>query len=425
MVLEDSSIPEFSKSLSKPKKNLNEGEKWILDNLKFETKRILKWINTNDNEYERLKREALDSKINYLKQTPSNDSYGDNFNRLVCQTADKLDLSLPDAEKVIKKDIENKITGQDIEKYLNTTLYNQRISQLKRSLLKYIEDMGDEEKGLTLTSIQYEINRIKTDNIWGSNRFEQIIFNGLEGGKINLITVLCLINEFDYKGGYTSNPNLNAYLDNPKLEAIPLIIDEMLLIPNFFEYYGIQSNLTIYIADTDYSEIGEFGPVNLKNLQNIKDYIVNVKQYLQNSRGIVIKPISELTNENPVYQKVKLEILEKVKNFKDYDFAREWYQKFEDDVERRFESQTKRKIFAENEIRQKTLELTRSIWACNAAQGVILGTLDQNTILISTERRERDVNYTIGKSSRENFPPVLYILKAAENWNRKLVQKGT
>ena len=177
---------------------------------------------------------------------------------------------------------------EDIEKYLNTTLYNQRISQLKRSLLKYIEDMGDEEKGLTLTSIQYEINRIKTDNIWGSNRFEQIIFNGLEGGKINLITVLCLINEFDYKGGYTSNPNLNAYLDNPKLEAIPLIIDEMLLIPNFFEYYGIQSNLTIYIADTDYSEIGEFGPVNLKNLQNIKDYIVNVKQYLQNSRGIVI-----------------------------------------------------------------------------------------------------------------------------------------
>ena len=391
----------------------------------FETKRLLKQKEDNTKEFERYGKETIISKINTLKSTPSDDNYRDEFNRIVCTTADNLNVSLPKAELLVKIEIEKNITEQDIETYIFNLLSERKIKQLKSTLQKNAQKLGNIDKALTLTSIQYEIDKIKTDKVWGSDKFEKIILNGLYGENINLITMLCLINEFDYSGVYSSNPDLYSYLKNPKLEAIPLIVNEMLLLPQFLEFYGIQSNLTVYIADTDYTEIGEFGPVNAKNIKNIQDYIKNVQGYLSDFQNVAVLPISQITENNELYNSVKYDITEKVKSFKDYDFSREWYQKFEDDVERRFESQTKRKIFSKNEIRQKTLELTRSIWACNAAQGVVLGTLDPNTILISTERRERDVNYTIDNRSRENFPPVLYVLKAAENWNPKIVQKVT
>ncbi|MDP3917954.1 MAG: hypothetical protein Q8Q30_02160 [Candidatus Woesebacteria bacterium] len=427
MALCDSSLENFSKSLSQLDKidQSFEGKYWIINNLTFETKRLLKQKEDNAKEIERYRIETVNTKINALKTTSSSEKYGDEFNRIVCTRADSLDISLPKAELIVKTEIENSITELNIKEYIFISLSERKVNQLKRLLQKNFQKFDDPDKALKLTSIQYEIDKIKTDNIWGSNKFEKIILNGIKGECVNLITMLCLINQFDYNGEYSSISNLDAYLDNPKLEAIPLIINEMLLLPNFLDFYGIKSNLTIYIADTDYTEIGEFGPVNNKNVRNIQDYIKNVQDYLGNIQNVAVFSVSQITNNNRLYDSVKKDITEKVKNFKDYDFAREWYQKFEDDVERRFESQTKRKIFAQDEIRQKTLELTRSIWSCNAAQGVVFGTLDPNTILISTERRERDINYTIDKRSRENFPPVLYVLKAAENWNRKLVQKET
>lgn len=425
MALCDSSPEDFSKSLDQLDKvdgSSEEGKYWIIKNLSFETKRLLKQKEDSAKEFERFRKETINSKINPLKSTLTGDKYGDQFNKIVCTTADELGINLPEAELIAVTEIENNISIQDIEKYIFNTLSERKLKQLKNSLQKNLQKFGDSNKALALTSIQYEIDRIKTDNVWGSSKFEKIILNGLGGQTVNLITMLCLINQFDYNGGYSSVPSLNAYLDSPKLEAIPLIIDEMLLIPDFLKFYGINSRLTIYIADTDYTEIGEFGPVNDGNIRNIQEYIFNVQKYLDTIPNVDVLPISQITNNNELYNLVKRDIAKKVKNFKDYDFSREWYQKFEDDVERRFESQTKRKIFPQDEIRRKTLELTRSIWSCNAAQGAVFATINPNTILISTERRERDINYTIDKRSRESFPPVLYVLKAAENWNRKITQ---
>lgn len=426
MALCDSSLEDFSKSLvqlDKIDESSEEGKYWIVKNLSFETKRLLRQKEDITREFERFRKETINSKVNTLKSTPTDDKYGDQFNKIVCTTADKLDVSLPKAELIVKKEIENNVTEQDIEGYIFTLTSERKLKQLKNSVQKNLQKLGDSNKAITLTSIQYEIDNIKTDKVWGSNKFDEIILNGLGGKDINLITMLCLINEFDYRGGYIANPNLNAYLRNPKLEPIPLIIDEILLVSEFLKYYGVNSKINMYVADTDYTEIKGFGEVNDLNIRNIEDYVNNIKIYVKNFEGVSVAPISQLTDNNPIYLQVKSEIQKQIKNFKDPDFSREWYQKFEDAVERMFESQAKRKIFSKGEMREKTLEITRSIWACNAAQGVVLGTLDPNTIFISTERRERDTNYVIDKRSRDNFPPVIYVLKAAENWNRKIIQK--
>ncbi len=301
MALCDSSLEDFSKNLSqldKVDESSDEGRYWIVKNLAFETKRLSKQKEDSTKEFERYRKETINSKVNTLKATPSDDSYRDEFNRIVCTIADDLKVSLPEAELIVKTEIENNVTEQDIKEYIFNSLSERKLKQLKATLQKNIQKLGDPNKALTLTSIQFEIDKIKTDNIWGSDKFEKIMLNGLKGENINLMTMLCLINQFDYNGGYQSISDLNAYLENPKLEAIPLIINEMLLLPNFLQFYGIKSNLTIYIADTDYTEIGEFGPVNDRNVKNIQLYIKNVQNYLTNTRGVVVLPISQITDNN-------------------------------------------------------------------------------------------------------------------------------
>ncbi len=426
----NSSIEEFLNVVSQSQNQIDqntdpEGKKWIIENLAFETKKLRRQSEAAKKELEKIKKEAVASRIRTLKRTNSNDSYGDLFNQAVCLAANQFGVNLPEAEIIIRNKIEEGTGDKEIDDYLSETIRSQEEKKLKNLLMRNVEKLENVDIAIVLTSIQFELDQIKTDKIWGADKFEQILISGLSGEKVNIITMLCLINQFDYNGGYTSVPDLFVYLKNPKLEPVPLIVDEMTLIPKFFDFYGIESSLTIYIADTDYTEIGEFGPVNMNNIKNIKEYIQNVKDYLKDNSKINVSPISKLTDGNPLYNNVKEKILANVKDFKDPDFTREWYQKFEDDFEKRSQSQGKRKLFSPKEIRQKTLDLTRNIWACNAAQGAVFGTLDQNTILLSTERRERDRNYTIDKDSRKNFPPIIYVLKAAENWNRKIVQKGT
>lgn len=357
-----------------------------------------------------------------LKRSNSNDGYGDVFNRTVCATADKLGISLPDAERIVKEELGKEIGDKDIEEYLSMTLKSQEEKRLRALLSRNLGRVKNPEKALVLTSILFEINQIKTDEVWGQNKLEEIFISGLKGEKINFITMLCLINKFDYRGGYTAVPELDSYLDNPRLEAIPLILREILTIMDFFAFYRIDTSLTIYVADTDYTEIGQYGPINETNLLNIQIYLENLRKHLSIEKAKVVA-ISELTNDNLLYREVKSRVLENVEGFKDPDFEREWYQKFEDALEKISESQAKKKLFPTKEIRKKSLEITRNIWAVNAAQGAVLADLGPNTILISTERRERDTNYVIDKVSRKNFPPVLYILKATEMWNRKLTGK--
>lgn len=316
------------------------------------------------------------------------------------------------------------IDDQSIEEYLYQKGIAQKIKNLESFLAVGLEKFGDPQEVVAFTALRFEIEEGKTDDIWGRKKFQEIIEVGLKGESINLITMLCCINQFDLAGGYTLAPDLFAYLKNPKLEPVPLIVDELISVVQFFEYYGIKTTLTIYISDTDYTEIGQFGPVNEANLKNLQEYLVNLKNYVAAKRpDVKVLPISSLTDNNSLYQEVKTRVLGNVAAFKNQDFAREWYRKFEDAFERVTESQVKRKLFPKNEIRRKSLEITRKIWAVNAAQGAVFGTLGPNTIVISTERRERDQNYIIDKTSRENFPPVIYILRAAEMWNRKLIGK--
>lgn len=71
-------------------------------------------------------------------------------------------------------------------------------------------------------------------------------------------------------------------------------------------------------------------------------------------------------------------------------------------------------------MRSASLRIAKNIWAVNAAQGAIFSQMGANTILLSTEKRARDQNYVINSETAQDFPPVLYILSAAEKWNRKL-----
>ena len=307
---------------------------------------------------------------------------------------------MPDAERIVEEELEKEIDDKDIEEYLSMTLKSQEEKRLRALLSRNLGKVENPEKALVLTSILFEIDQIKTDKVWGTDKFERILLAGLNGEKVNLITMLCLINQFDYKGGYTAVVDLDEYLKNPKLEPIPLIVDELVLVIKFLRFYGINTSLTIYIADTDYIEIGQYGPVNESNVQNIRKYIENLKQYLRNVPKTDITPISEVTTSNLQYQEVKARVLKNTRNFKDPDFEREWYKKFEDALEKVSESQSKKRLFPPNDLRKKSLEITRNIWACNAGQGAIFAALGKNTILISTERRERDTNYVIDKEVR-------------------------
>lgn len=395
-------------------------EKWITANLLYEAKKLSTRKKNAETEIEKIRQRVLLTRQKQLKTTYTDDGYGDIYNKEICKLADNLNISLPEAKIVFDKGLSTNIAEQNLVEQLTEEYQTSRLKSLRISLEGFMRNGMDPEKAIKLCCILFEIDLLKTDDIWGGKKFTEILTRGLNGEPIKLITMLCLINNFDYQGGYTSESDIFAYKNNPKLEAIPLIVDEMTLLPEFFSFYGINTSLTIYVGDTDYTEIGEFGPVDDSNIKNIRQYVSNVKSYLFSSSNIGVIPISEITDKNEQYIEVKNRVLKNVKDFKDVDFSREWWQKFENDVEKRYESQTKRKLFPKDQIRAKTLDLTKNIWACNAAQGVVFGTLGSNTILVSTERRERDQNYIIDKASRENFPPVIYILKAAEQWNRKL-----
>lgn len=124
MALCDSSLENFSKSLSQLDKidQSFEGKYWIINNLTFETKRLLKQKEDNAKEIERYRIETVNTKINALKTTSSSEKYGDEFNRIVCTRADSLDISLPKAELIVKTEIENSITELNIKEYIFISL---------------------------------------------------------------------------------------------------------------------------------------------------------------------------------------------------------------------------------------------------------------------------------------------------------------
>lgn len=405
--------------------------------LLYETRSAIKRKAGAQLELDKLKKATVENKVLELKAEPD-EQYSDAFDRLVCTKLDQLEsdnISFPAnvnrlkfAESQVTRDLETEVDLETLTKFLTNKIKNDKEKQLKRLIQRGIKYLGLTDQAVRFASIMFEVDEAKTDNVWQMNKFEQAVIRGINGEPIELVTVLCCINEISPDGKYTLVPDLNAYLSNPKLEPVPLMIDELVLIKNFFEFYNIKTSLTGYVADTDYTEIGQFGEVTEDNLANLQIYLENLQKYVSSCEEVSVRPISEITSDDQVYNQSKKRIstnIDEMSQAKITDFSREWYQKFEDAFEKITDSQAKRGIWPRNQVRQKSLEITKRAWCVNGGQGAKFGDLAQNSniIFLSTERRERDQNYIIDKQTRKNFPPVLYFLRSIEYTARNITGK--
>lgn len=412
---------------------------WVADTLIFETKPAIRRKKDAETKKAELKKQALSWKINKLRTEPDK-KYRDLYNKLVCTRLDNMEAQrfqflpgqskLKVAEEDLKSELLNSITDKDLEEYVFEKALQERKRNIERFIRVGMQKCKDPKDAENFAISMFQINERRTDQVWQSKkkRFEDILSEGLSGTPINFITMLCCINEFDMQGSYRLVPDLNKYFKNPKLEPVPLILDELLLVIDFFGFYGIKADLTVYISDTDYTEIRQFGNVTTENLANLTNYIDNVTQYVSGKNpSVKVCGISQLTNNNPLYEEVKNRIKQNIKDLRGIrrtNFAEEWYLRFERSFEKIWESIAKRGLFKNTDRNKKTQEVLTGIWSVNGAQGAVFGRLGDNTILLSTERRERDTNYVLDKETRNSFCTVLYILRAAEAWNRKLVQKS-
>ncbi len=378
-----------------------------------------------------LSNEVLAYKIRALRDLPSMD-YSDYFEEMVCKRLDLLEeegYEFPDnksrlafTQEVIQEELRRNITDEDVVEYLAEENEKRMKTWLEKVLSKGLEKINNPDDAITFVTIMFELDQRKTDDIRQNKiKFEDILVRAISGESVNLITMLCLINKYDNKGGYESISDLFAYAKNPelKLKPVPKIIQEMLNLVNLLQFNSIKSNLTIFVADTDYTETGRYGSVTAENLENIKLYVENLVNYSKTlSDQITIIPFSEISKDDSQYKNIKSEIVKNLTSFRDPDFDRDWNRKFQEAVDKIAESQKKKKLFPENQIRQKSLEITRNIWACNAAEGSVFCNLGKNIIFVSTEKRERDENYVINKWVRDNLPPVLYVLQTTQDWYR-------
>ena len=413
-----------------------ESDFWVINTLSYEARAALRRQIAVQEEKERLSREVLAFKINKLKKEPDQ-QYGDVFNKLVCQMADKMEIEggifdgskgrLIEAEQAIREQITNELNDQDIEEYLTEKTRRQLETRLRNYFRTGMAKLQDERKASTFASLMFEIDSHKTNEVWQGRKkkLEDVIARGLNGEMVNLVTLLCTINKYDFNGHYTLVPDIFAYQEtnDQQLDPIPLIINELAQVVKFFQSYGINAPMTIYVSDVDYTESKQCGPVTEDNLHNLQLYLQNLKDYLVSQNyPMSVMFISEATQNNSAYEESKARIWEKVSTMKDLKFLKEWGRAFEEDLLKRIESQRKRKFFPESDIEVKTLEMIKRIWSVNGAQGTFFGTLPGNTVLVSTERRERDQNYVIDDETRDQFIPVLYILHAADNWTRNIAQ---
>ena len=397
---------------------------WWANAVGYETRGAIKKQQSAQEKKLRYQQEIARKKIVQLQQE-TDEQYQDRYNRLICQKGDQLKTT--DLKKVgeeVMLDLIQSTTDQEIIDMISTrevARQQQRITQLLNTGLSLMKNI---DKALSFALLNYEIDRRKTDETWG-RPLQEAIANGILGEPIILMTMLCTINEFDYKGGYNLNPNLDTYKTNQKVEPVPIIIDEMAQIVKLFKNYGIQCELYMFVADTDYTEIGANGAITQSNLNNLETYMQNLRQYTGKLNiPITVAEISEITNQDKVYQTTKQKVLNWVTAKRDSNFNYLWGNKFEEDVEKRNETFGKKKLCPPDQVRQESLRVAQNIWAVNAAQGAVFADLGQNVIFLSTERRDRDANYTVGLDNPKQFPPTIYILKAAENWNRKITNKS-
>lgn len=408
------------------------GQQWVAENLRFEAKNLFARKNEANNQWKKLKAEALAYEIKKLRES-ADEKYGNCFNGMICQTLDSLENSrivfpqgiprLSYAESLVREKLNKRINDEFLENFLFGKIKSAKEKRLENLLKSGSSIFEEPDKAVKFACLMFEISQRKTEETFNNKKFTEVVTRGLNSEEINLVSVLCCINKYDYQGGFGLETNLNAYLENPKLEPIPLIIDELLLVKSMFAFYGIKSALTIYVSDTEYTEVGKFGLVTPVVLANLEQYLANLRSFISTKIAQVqVERISTLTGNNPQYAETKRKVYEKVSKWGDRDFTEKWYQKFERYLERICDSQGKRKVFPKDRLRELSLEMTRKRWAVNAAEGKVLCNLDTNTIFVSTETRERDLYYTLD-SSPNTLPPMIYILNSAEGWSRKAAVK--
>lgn len=418
---------------SKATEVLSESESWLVDALGYETRAALKKQKAAQTEKEQLKKDALAFKISKLKREPDA-QYGDALNRLVCQTANQMGEEgetaenskgrMVEADKRTREQLESGINDVDIEDYLTDKVRRQLETRLQNYHKMGFSRLKSEEKAADFAGFMFEVNSRKTNEVWQGKKkkLEDVVIAGLQGEVVDLVSILCCINEYDLNGHYTLVPEIDAYQKNPKLEPIPLIIDELAQMVDFFAFYTICAKMNIYISDTDYTECRQCGPVTTENLSNLRDYLQNLGNYIEKFDGkVTVEPVSKITHSEPLYQEVYTRVFELVR-FDDQDFSKEWGRAFEEAVGKMVESQRKKKFLADELIEPESREIIKRIWSTGAAQGAIFGNMSERVIFISTERKERDQNYIIDRETRDQFVPVLYILQAADKWTRKLLQ---
>jgi len=408
------------------------GEGWLFSNLSFEIKRASRRVKKAEEEKQKIREQVLSARIKRLKQTPDQE-YGDLFNRIVCQKLDQLQeqaTPLPQpglayAQTVVEKEIEQEIEDGDLVLFLAQKEEERKQKRFERNKEEGSRLFGDSESVFKYASILFEIEQRQVETIWNPKVLREIIARGLRGSAVKLISVICCLNQYNGQGGCSINPDVYTYQKDRSAYPIPLIVDELIAVRRFFEFYGISTSLSIYVPDTEYTEVEKFGPINSEISQQVSCYTKNLQEFVSQKDGsgkTIVEPISTLMVNNPNYQKTKSKVLDKVSKWKDPDFTRRWYQRFEQYNEGMCQRIGKRKIYPPQETRTKALEITRRRWAVNAAEGAVFSTLGPNTIIISSETRERDTIYAVDETTNGNFPPVLYILRASEIWNRKLLK---
>lgn len=399
-----------------------EAERWISDNLTFETVSAIRRKQQANEEKRKLKEEGLQQKIQGLKQIPDK-QYQDLFNKMVCQKLDWLEKNCIDdlekqknklayAEKLIRQEISENISDGDIFEYLSRKIGEQKQNFLGSWLKQGLQFLGDPQKAISFACLSYEIEQRKNEPTWNEKKLREVVINGLRGEKVNLISMVCCINVYDYESSFGLSANLSAYKENPSLPNIPSNLDQLILFRKMLTFYGIDTDLFIYVADTEYTEVEKFGPITNEILSTLKKYVNNVRQYvLSRDNQSFVDPISELVFQDQIYQRIKKKVLNQVTLWSDGSFSQKWYKTFESYSESMSERILKRKIFPANQARQKSLDITRRRWAVNAAEGAVFSSFGKNTILVSTETRKKDQTYVIDKETEKKFPPVIYVLK--------------
>lgn len=286
----------------------------------------------------------------------------------------------------------------------------QQQKKLSKWLNQGLDQLKDQKKAIAYTDILFKIRQIQTEPIWNEKMLKQVIISGLQGQTVNLISVLCCINVYDYRGGFGLSSNLCAFEENSRLPNIPSVLDQLINFRQTLQSYNINTDLYIFISDTEYTQVEKFGPITPQVTDTLEKYTQNVRNYtIAKDNQTYVDPISDLVQQDKLYQQVKTRVLRQVTSWKDSDFTRQWYPKFETYYESMNERISKRKIFTPEQARQKTLEMTRRRWAVNAAEGAVFASLGNDTIIVSTETRQKEQTYVIDKDTK-NFPPVIYIL---------------